>query len=135
MHPKKQATSDDKIRSTIEGKFGQAKRRFSLTRVRTKLSDTSGTAIAITFLVMNLSTWLRGVFCAFLCQEPKTAPVHRSAIILTYSYWHGKQYQLILAPALNQSLILLLRSPTFSASPNYYIIVYTNKSSLAINPK
>ncbi len=66
---KKQATIDEKIRNTIEGKFGQAKRRFSLARVMTKLAHTSQTAIAITFLVMNLSTWLRRVFCAFLCLE------------------------------------------------------------------
>ncbi len=30
-----------------------------------KLTQTSETAMAITFLVMNLSTWLRRVFCAF----------------------------------------------------------------------
>jgi hypothetical protein len=33
----------------------------------TKLPNTSQTAIAITFLVMNLSTALRRFFCAFLC--------------------------------------------------------------------
>ncbi|WP_373540530.1 transposase, partial [Chamaesiphon sp.] len=35
------------------------KRRFSLGRVMTKLSQTSETAISITFLVMNLSMLLR----------------------------------------------------------------------------
>jgi hypothetical protein len=35
----------------------------------TKLSHTSETAIAITFLVMNLSTWLWRVFCVFLQQS------------------------------------------------------------------
>jgi hypothetical protein len=34
-------------------------------RVMAKLENTSQTAIAITFLVMNLSTWLRRVFCGF----------------------------------------------------------------------
>jgi hypothetical protein len=43
----------------IEGKFGQAKRRFSLNRVMTKLANTSETAIAITFLVMNLEALLK----------------------------------------------------------------------------
>ena len=63
---KKQAQDDEKFRSRIEGKFGEAKRRFSLDRVMTKLSETSKTAIAITFLVMNLSTLLRQLF-AFFC--------------------------------------------------------------------
>jgi len=50
----KQTLEDAKVRNQIEGKFGQAKRRFSLNRVMTKLANTSETAIAITFLVMNL---------------------------------------------------------------------------------
>jgi transposase, IS5 family len=63
---KKQAQLDERFRSRIEGKFGEAKRRFSLNRVMTKLSETSQTAIAITFLVMNISTLLRQFF-AFFC--------------------------------------------------------------------
>jgi len=55
---KKQASEDESIRNEIEGKFGQGKRRFSLGRVMTKLAHTSLTAIAITFLVINLSTKL-----------------------------------------------------------------------------
>jgi len=64
---KKQAQDSERIRNCIEGKFGQAKRRFSLSRVMAKLSHTSVTAIAITFLVMNLSTHLLRLFNAFLC--------------------------------------------------------------------
>lgn len=62
---KKQAREDERIRNRIEGKFGQGKRRFSLDRVMAKLSNTSETTIAITFLVMNLVTLLRQVFCQF----------------------------------------------------------------------
>ena len=51
---KKQERKDEKVRNAIEGKFGQGKRRFSLDLVMTKLAETSETAIAITFLVMNL---------------------------------------------------------------------------------
>jgi len=65
---KKQAAYDESIRNCIEGKFGQGKRRFSLGRVMAKLPHTSLTAIAITFLVMNLSTLLLRLFCDFLCQ-------------------------------------------------------------------
>ncbi len=63
---KKQAREDERVRNGIEGKFGVSKRRFSLNRVMAKLSHTSQTAIAITFLVMNLATLLRQVFCLFL---------------------------------------------------------------------
>jgi len=56
---KKQARQDEKVRVSIEGKFGQAKRRFSLARVMAKLADTAQSAIAITFLVLNLERWLR----------------------------------------------------------------------------
>jgi hypothetical protein len=62
---KKQALEDERIRNTIEGKFGVSKRRFSLNRVMRRLPHTSETAIAITFLVMNLSALLRQVFCLF----------------------------------------------------------------------
>lgn len=63
---KKQALEDERIRNTIEGKFGVSKRRFSLNRVMARLPHTSETAIAITFLVMNLSALLRQFFCLFL---------------------------------------------------------------------
>ena len=62
---KKQALDSEKIRNSLEGKFGQGKRRFSLERVMAKLPNTSETAIAITFLVMNLSTALRRFFVYF----------------------------------------------------------------------
>jgi hypothetical protein len=64
---KKQALEDERIRNAIEGKFGQAKRRFNLNRVMAKLPSTSQTAISVTFLVINLSTLLRQVLCLFLC--------------------------------------------------------------------
>lgn len=63
---KRQAAEDEKIRNQIEGKFGNAKRKYSLNRVMTKLSHTTETAIAITFLVMNLSHLLRQVMRLFL---------------------------------------------------------------------
>ena len=81
---KKQAAYDERIRNAIEGKFGQGKRRFSLNRVMAKLDNTSETVIAITFLVMNLSTWLRRVFCVFLCRTGKTTPVFEFKIISNY---------------------------------------------------
>ena len=55
---KRQANESERIRNSIEGKFGQGKRRFSLNRIMAKLSHSCETAIAITFLGINLSTWL-----------------------------------------------------------------------------
>jgi hypothetical protein len=64
---KKQANEDERIRSSIEGKFGQGKRRFSLSLVMTKLENTSRTSIAISFLAMNLAAGLRQLLSLFLC--------------------------------------------------------------------
>lgn len=63
---KKQALDDERFRNAIEGKFGQAKRKFSLNLVMTKLPETSETSIAITFFVVNLSKLLRQYFRLFL---------------------------------------------------------------------
>jgi hypothetical protein len=46
---KKQANEDERIRSSIEGKFSQGERKFSLSLVMTKLENTSRTSIAIFF--------------------------------------------------------------------------------------
>jgi hypothetical protein len=51
-----------------------------------KLDNTSETAIAITFLVINLSTWLRRVFGVFLCHKPKITPIYGSMIIKSYTW-------------------------------------------------
>ncbi len=67
MFIRKQTLEDAKVRNQIEGKFGQAKRRFSLYRVMSKLANTSETEIAITFLVMNLEALLKRLsFSVFL---------------------------------------------------------------------
>lgn len=62
---KKQAQLDERVRSCIEGKFGEGKRRFSLNCVMAKLANTAETTIAISFLAMNLSTLLRQLFVFF----------------------------------------------------------------------
>jgi hypothetical protein len=62
---KQQARDDEKVRVEIEGKFGQGKRRFSLARVMAKLAETAETAIAMTFLVMNLERRLRRLLFSF----------------------------------------------------------------------
>ena len=61
----KQQREDERYRNAIEGKFGQAKRRFSLGRIMAKLSDTAESSIAITFLVMNLEQLLQQLLMLF----------------------------------------------------------------------
>ncbi len=55
-------------RNAIEGKFGEAKRRYGLNRVMTRKSTSSETTIAMIFLLMNLKKTLRDLFCAFFLQ-------------------------------------------------------------------
>jgi len=62
-----QARRDELDRIAIEGKFGQGKRRFSLSKIMCKLAQTSESAIAITFIVLNIERWLKAIlFCLFL---------------------------------------------------------------------
>lgn len=98
---KKQAAYDERIRSSIEGKFGQGKRRFSLNRVMTKLSHTSKTTIAITFLVMNLSTHLSRLLRAFLYLFFKYTLFLESDITRNYSLFIPGKQKLIFYPSLN----------------------------------
>ncbi len=59
---KKQTAADEAIRNTVEGKFGQGKRRFGLSRVMAKLAGTSAAQISLSFLVMNLELALKRFF-------------------------------------------------------------------------
>jgi IS5 family transposase len=64
---RKQALEDEKIRNEIEGKFGTCGNGgLAERRVMAKLPDTAQTAIAIAFLVMNLSKMFRQIFGFFL---------------------------------------------------------------------
>ncbi|MEM9819238.1 MAG: IS5 family transposase, partial [Cyanobacteria bacterium P01_D01_bin.6] len=60
-----QAREDAAIRNGVEGKFGQAKRRFGLARIKAKLATTAETSIAMTVLVMNLEQRLRALILFF----------------------------------------------------------------------
>ena len=56
---KKIQRQDEIDRIEVEGKFGVAKRRYSLSRVMTRLKSTSEHVIALVFLVMNLEKALK----------------------------------------------------------------------------
>lgn len=58
---RKQTHKDELDRIPIKGKFGQGKRRFSLSKIMCKVAETSASAIAIAFLVLNLEKWQSAV--------------------------------------------------------------------------
>jgi hypothetical protein len=61
-----------------------------------KLPHTSFSAIAITFLVINLSNLLRQVFWAFLCLKWKNRTFSRSMMTISYSLEANQQLKLML---------------------------------------
>lgn len=69
---KQQQYRDECDRIPVEGKFGQGKRRFSLSRIMAKLDTTSEVTIVMSFIVMNLEKILSGIisFALFLCRLP-----------------------------------------------------------------
>ena len=68
---KKQHRQDEIDRISIEGKFGQGKRRFSLARIMAKLAGTSEVVIMVAFIVMNLEKILSGclIFLLYIWQR------------------------------------------------------------------
>lgn len=58
---KRQERSEAGERNAVEGKFGEAKRFYTLSRVMTRLKNTSEVSIHMTFLVMNLEKRLRDI--------------------------------------------------------------------------
>ncbi len=53
---------DEGRRNQIEGKFGEAKRRYGLNRILTRLPETSECTIAVNCIVMNLEHLLRKAY-------------------------------------------------------------------------
>ena len=113
----KQALEDEKIRNAIEGKFGQGKRRFSLNRVMAKLPDTAQTAIAIAFLVMNLSHMLRQTIGVFFGQIFASATFGRCMIKKSHQWVNYREKSLLLRVTSLVSCSLFCFGVTFSASP------------------
>lgn len=99
---KKQAAEDERVRQAIEGKFGQAKRRFSLDRVMAKLDNTSKTSIAITFLVMNLVAVFKRLLWLFLCQFSLLTTDFGLMIIKNYACGSQLKQKLNLPACLNE---------------------------------
>lgn len=99
---KRLARQDERDRNIVEGKFGQAKRRFSLGCVMTKLAETSACAIAVTFLVVNLSKWLSTQCLALFCQLALTVRITQEGV----SRFSKSEYRSGVAYSFSASLIL-----------------------------
>ena len=91
-----QQREDEKFRNAIEGKFGQAKRRFSLGRIMAKLSDTAESSIAITFLVMNLELLWKQFFVLLFdfCHKFSSHRRLMSALVPQKTQFHDFFYPL-----------------------------------------
>ncbi len=63
---KRQMREDNSVRNSVEGKFGQGKRRFGLSRIMAKLQETSESVIWINIIVMNLERRLAVFLYCFL---------------------------------------------------------------------
>ena len=70
---KAQMRADELARIPVEGKFGNAKRGGSLSRVMAKLTGTSVSVVNIAMIVLNLGTRLRELFCRLLEWLPRQA--------------------------------------------------------------
>ena len=95
----------------------------SLGRVMAKLPHTSLTAIALTFLVMNLSTMLSQLFCVFLCHVFKITSFFASLINKGDFLVNYRQHTLIFFLAwlpLNSSQVF---SPLFQQALNRLTIL------------
>ncbi len=63
---KRRMREDSSVRNSVEGKFGQGKRRFGLSRIMAKLQETSESVIWINIIVMNLERRLAVFLYCFL---------------------------------------------------------------------
>lgn len=83
---------DEIDRIPVEGKFGQVKRGFGLSRLMTKLAGSSETVIALVFMIANLIKKLEGVYNFIICLI-----THRlkSIILRIHGLQQYKQHQII----------------------------------------
>ena len=76
---KAQQRQDERDRQAVEGKFGQGKRRFSLSRIMARLKETSESVILMSFIVMNLEKVLKGLlFLSYFTEESLARTVCRA---------------------------------------------------------
>ena len=92
----KQARKDEVDRIPIEGKFGNIKRRGTLSCVMAKLACTSESVIAIAFLVLNLDRILRIIFLSHACLVDITT-LFRQVMTRLSSQCRSELYKMLFA--------------------------------------
>jgi transposase, IS5 family len=110
----KQQREDERFRNAIEGKFGQAKRRFSLGRIMAKLSNTAETTIAITFLVMNLELFLKQFFIFLFGINYNLSSLKKNLVEFLFWFFSSTFCSFF------EFHFRFSFTQTFSASPNYF---------------
>jgi len=83
---KRQRQQDEKDRIPVEGKFGNAKRKYGLNRIMAKGKETSETTIAVIILIMNLEKLrVRFLFVPiyFQCCNIKKAEIKKFFCVYT----------------------------------------------------
>ncbi|MCP4343582.1 MAG: IS5 family transposase, partial [Desulfobulbaceae bacterium] len=92
---KRQQRQDEIDRIAVEGKFGQGKRRFTLSRIMAKLAVTSEAVIMVSFIVMNLEKLLSGILLCLLGVWHEARHLLRVAI---WSCYKELRIQIEIAP-------------------------------------
>ena len=69
-------------RNEVEGKFGEAKRKYGLDRIRGKLPETSDSIVILQFIIMNLWRMLRDILSFFLESAQKVVLVMSWTILI-----------------------------------------------------
>jgi len=118
---RKPALEDEKIRNEIEGKFGTCGNGgLAERRVMAKLPDTAQTAIAIAFLVMNLSKMFRQILWVFFGQFGALATFGWWRIKKSNRWVNEREKILLFSTTSLVSSSLCSFWVTFSASPIYF---------------
>ena len=79
---------DELDRIPIEGKFGNSKRRGTLTRIMAKLSHTSESVIHVGLVVLNLQTWLRKTL---ICLYRRASQAFKNLFEKLACYFYGRK--------------------------------------------
>ena len=77
----KHAREAELDRIPIDGKFGNAKRKYGMDKIMSKLKETAETSISSTVLVMNLETIAKDFLLSILIFVSKTGFVLRKCVL------------------------------------------------------
>jgi hypothetical protein len=93
-YEKRKKRKENNQRNHIEGKFGQGKNAYGLSKIRARRQDTSESWIAAIFFIMNLITYekLADIFSFFFLIVIKKAKYSTTRTILEISYHYKSKF-------------------------------------------